>query len=460
MERGTEVNWLPQLEAVGGPKYIAIADAIAEAVAAGSLRPGERLPPQREIAKLLDVDLTTVTRAFGEAQRRGLLDAHVGRGSYVRAAPAGRAGSTTIVDMSMNMPPQPPQAQLQARIADDVAAIMAAPGALTQLHYQDSAGIAAHRHAAAAWLGRRLGPLSPDRLLIASGAQSALSAVLDLALKPGDTLCAGELTYPGLKAAAEHRGFRVEPLAMDEQGIRPDAFEVACRGRSKLLYCVPTIDNPTTATMSLERRRAIADIARKHAVTIVEDDAYGALPPVAPPPIAAIAPEISWHIASLSKCATPALRIAYVVTPGLRETLRLAAEIRATSLMASPLMSALAAHWMSEGTLDHIVASIRTENRARQAIAARLLGDTVAAAPDGHHLWLVLPPHWRRGEFVGQALYSGLSVVPSDAFATTGEPPEAVRVSLGVISDRQQLEQALQQLANLVGRRAAAAPVI
>lgn len=463
MGRPTEAAWLPRLEGATGPKYLAIADAIADAVASGSLRAGDRLPPQRELARALAVDLTTVTRAFGEAQRRGLLDGRVGRGSFVRGAELRRPASAapTVVDMSMNMPPQPDAARLRARIAEGMAAIMASDDALTQLHYQDSAGIAAHREAAAAWLAARLGPLASERVLVASGAQSALAAILDLTLEPGDALCAGELTYPGLKAAAERGGYRLVPLAMDREGVDPDAFEAACgEARPKALYVVPNIDSPTTVSMGPERRRAVAAVAARHGVAIVEDDAYGALPSKAPPPIAAIAPETTWHIASLSKCATPALRIAYVVSPGLPQTLRLSAEIRSTSLMASPLTSALAARWAANGTLDDIVDAIRRENVERQKIARRVLGEAAAAHPEGHHLWLTLPSHWQRAEFVGHALHSGLAVVPSDAFATTGRPPDAVRVSLGIVPDRQQLDRALQRLAFLIERKPASTSII
>lgn len=454
--------WMPQLATSSGPKYLAIADALSQDIASGRLRPGDRLPPQRQLADALNLDLTTVTRAFGEAQRRGLIDARAGRGSFVRTL-GGQAAppAPLLVDMSMNMPPQPPQARLRERIASGIAALMDSPDILAQLHYQDSAGIAGHRQIAAGWLARRLGRLAAERVLVLGGAQSALSAVAGLLLKPGDAICAGELTYPGLKAVAEQRGVRILPLAMDGEGIMPDAFEAACRtSLPKLLYCVPTIDNPTTATMGLERRQAIAAIARRHGVPIVEDDPYGLLPEAAPAPFAALAPEIGWHIASLSKCATPALRIAYVVTPGLPETLRLSSEVRAASLMASPLMSALAARWIGDGTMDEIVAAIRAENRLRQSLATRILGEAALSAPDGPHLWLRLPAHWSRSSFVAHALHSGLALVSSDAFATGAQPPEAVRVSLGVVPDRQQLERALHMLAGLLNRRAASTLVV
>lgn len=467
MDEMSDLAWEPRLDDRTGPKYLAIVEALADDISQGRLRVGDRLPPQRQLADALKIDVSTVTRAFSEAQRRGLIDARAGRGSFVCrpadiAPDAAPLSHGIVLDLGMNAPPQPPGENLRTLIERGMAQILAAPNAMLQLHYQDSAGIEAHRAIAARWLGKRLGALPLDRVVITSGAQSALYNTLMLLADAGDTICAGSLTYPGLKAIAERMGLGIAPLPMDEHGILPDAFADLCRrNRPKLLYCIPTIDNPTTATLPQARREAIAAIARQHGVWIVEDDAYGALPAAAPQPIAAIAPEITWHIATLSKCASPALRIAYVATPDLSQTLRLAAEARVTSLMASPLMSALAAQWIADGTLDRIAAAIRAENNARQQLARQLLaGADYAAQLDGHHLWLKLPAHWRRADFVAQALQSGLSIVASDAFATNDQPPEAVRISLGIVPDLSSLERALKLLTGLLGRRAATAPVI
>jgi DNA-binding transcriptional MocR family regulator len=169
-----------------------------------------------------------------------------------------------------------------------------------------------------------------------------------------------------------------------------------------------------------------------------------------------------WHVASLSNCATPGLGVAYVAAPDLARTMLLASTVRATSLMASPLMAAVASRWVLDGTLDAITAAIRRENETRQGIARTVLaGADFEAHPQGHHLWLRLPEHWPRAEFVAHASRSGLSIVASDAFAVSGWPPEAVRVSLGIASDRDVLRRALELLAAiLVGRPAAASMIV
>jgi DNA-binding transcriptional MocR family regulator len=446
---------MPQIENESGPKYLAIAEALLADVQSGRLKPGYRLPPQRQLAKALGVDLTTVTRAFNEARKNGLIEANTGRGSYVRGksperdnvAPAG----LPIIDLSMNMPPQPLAAKLRERIQEGIAGVLSSPHGLMHLHYQESVGAGPDRAAAASWLGARLGSVSVDRIAVTGGAQTALYAVVRVLARPGHAICAPDLTYPGLRAIAEQLKVRLIPAAMDGEGIDPAALEEACRRESpKAVYCVPTIHNPTTATMTAKRREAIAEVARRHGIAIIEDDAYGALPRQAPAPIAAIAPDLTWHIATLSKCVTPTLRTAYVVTPGMAETLRLAAEIRAMSLMMPPLMAALASRWINDGTLDAITAAIRQESAVRQAIASRALqGLEFQAHPEGHHLWLTLPERWRRSDLNLYARQSGLAVVSSEAFAV-GAAPHAIRVSLGAALNQAVLERGLVVLATVL----------
>jgi DNA-binding transcriptional MocR family regulator len=451
----TVLSWLPQFKAGGGPKYLAIAEALRADVQSGRLKPGHRLPPQRLLAKELGVDLTTVTRAFNEARRMGLIEANAGRGSYVRGG-APEEGDVAIagspfIDLSMNMPPQPPQAALRERIQEGIAGVLSSANGLMHLHYQESAGTRPDRAAAAGWLQGRLGAVPVDRILVAGGAQTALYAVVRVLAQQGASICVPDLTYPGLRAIAEQLKVQLMPVAMDGEGLDPDALDDACRReRPSAVYCVPTIHNPTTATMSARRRELIAEVARRHATAIIEDDAYGALPRHAPPPIAALAPEVTWHIATLSKCVTPALRTAYVVTPRVADTLRLAAEIRAMALMVPPLMAALASRWILDGTLDSITAAIRQESAARQSIARRVLqGLEFQAHPEGHHLWLKLPERWRRADLNMYARRSGLALVPSEAFAV-GAAPDAIRVSLGVAQNDAVLERGLGVLSTVL----------
>ncbi|MDL2402459.1 PLP-dependent aminotransferase family protein [Rhizobium mayense] len=448
--------WKPRLIESARMKYLGIVEALEADIRSGRVSRGDRLPPQRAIAEALGVDLTTVTRAFNEARRRGIVEAQAGRGTFIRETLDGEPGAPVqpLIDLSMNIPPQPPAANLKRIFPQGIADILGGPRGLLSLHYQESNGAEADRQAAANWLSHRIEGVSADRVVLAGGAQSALFAVCDLLLARGDVIAAGAVTYPGLKAVAAQQGIVVEPLAMDGEGIIPDAFERACREKTpKALYLVPTIDNPTTATLPEERRRALAALARKHGIAIVEDDPYTPLRPERLVAMGELASSITWHIATLSKCATPALRVAYVVAPSASQALRLAGVLRATILMAPPLMSALASRWIGDGTLEGITDAIRAENVERQKLASSIFGDTAFAAdPHGHHLWLHLPDHWRAADFAEHADRAGVSIVPSSIFATTAYPREAVRISLGVAPDRGALEDALTLLSSLLAQ--------
>ena len=446
--------WKPRLIENARMKYLGIVEALEADIRSGRVARGDRLPAQRAIAEALNVDLTTVTRAFNEAHRRGLVEAQAGRGTFISESLDGAAAGQAhpLIDLSMNIPSQPSDVDFRKIFPNGIAGVLGSARGLLSLHYQESTGSEPDRQAAASWLGPRIEGVASDRMVITGGAQSALFAVCELLLNRGDVVAAGAMTYPGLKAVAIQKGVAIEPLAMDEKGIIPEAFEKVCRERSpKALYVIPTIDNPTTASLPEDRRRALATIAVKNGVAIIEDDPYAPLRPERVVSLAELAPDSTWHIATLSKCASPALRVAYVVAPSGTKAMRLAGVLRATILMAPPLMSALVSRWIVEGALDEITRSIREENAERQKLAASILGDLgYAADPWGHHLWLRLPEHWRAADFAEHADRAGVSIVPASAFATVAHPIEAVRISLGVAPDREDLEDGLTQLAGLI----------
>ncbi|MDR3511899.1 MAG: PLP-dependent aminotransferase family protein [Caulobacteraceae bacterium] len=445
--------WAADIRKEARPVYAAIVEAIAQAVRDGRLAPGDRLPTQRSLARRLGVDLTTVTRAYSEAAARRLVEARVGRGTFV-AAGAGHAVPPLrgAADMNMNLPPLFDDPALVRRMWGALDAVERSQGLPLLLGYQEAGGSGADRAAGVRWLRDRLPDVTEDRVLVAAGAQGALLAITSLLAKPGEVVCAEALAYPGFRALAAHLGVRIEGVAMDAEGLLPDAFDAACRAHApKALYCTPTLNNPTTATQSAVRRAAVVEVARRHGVPIIEDDAYGRLPADAPPPLAALAPELSWHVAGVAKVMSPALRIAYVAAPDARRAGRLAGALRATVGMASPLTAAIARRWIEDGTELAILAAIRRETEARSALVRQILdGHDVVGRPDAFHAWLPLPAGWTRGAFTARLGARGVGVVMSDAFCTTGQPPGAVRLSLGAPETRRDLAAALRQVRELL----------
>lgn len=478
-----EGEWAPRLANRDKPVYIAIADAIADDLRDGRLSPGQRLPTQRALAARIGLDFTTVSRAYGEARRRGLVDARVGQGTFVRApeppvsaapvfavppaAPAVRreAVAPPFVDMTMNQPPVPDRPELMERLRREAADAVARLDPHALLRYPDSVGAdsgAADKAAGVLWLRDRIPGVTADRLTLCPGTQGALLALLSLLARPGDTVCAESLTYPGFKAVARQLGLSVVGAPMDRDGLDPQALRAVFeRHRPKLLYCMPTLHNPTTATMPLERREAVVALAREFGVCIVEDDIYGPLVEDAPPPLAVLAPDMVFHIAGLAKCLSPALRLAYVVAPDARQAMRVTGGVRATTLMASPVTCAIATRWIAGGAAAALLAALRAEAGERQRLAASLLPPgSYAGGPESFHIWLSLPASWTRGEFATHLRTRGIAAVVGDTFAAADPVPEALRLCLGAASDLAETRWVLSVVADALDQVPALAGVI
>lgn len=451
-------SWTPDLERHGKPHYKAIADAIAEDVKDGRLFASDRLPPQRELAERLGINFTTVARGYVEAQKRGLIESRVGQGSFVagqprRVTPAARPA---VADLTMNVAPEPEDRSLLDRMQAGL--VRVAADLPTLLRYQAFGGTYIQREVACRFLAQRGLEVTADRLSICPGTHLAFQAILQTICAPGDTILCEALTYPGIKAVAGRLGLKLVGVPLDEDGIEPDAFAEACaRHAPKAVYLNPTLLNPTTSTMPEHRRLRVIETARTHSVPIIEDDAYASLlkrPPVA---FATLAPDITYYVASLSKCVGAGLRIAYLVAPDQRRLWPVNGIMRTASVMASPFTTALSTLWIEDGTADAVVAAVRKECVARQKLATDILPrSSYVAHPEGFHLWLALPSPWQRAAFSARLRASDLSVVVSDAFAVTDPAPEAVRISLGGVLSRAEIRNALEFVTHVLEEETAA----
>lgn len=436
-------GWLPDLARANGAKYLAIADAIAAGIETGKLRAGDRLPPQRDLAARLGVDLTTVTKAYDQARGRGLIGARGRAGSFILPQDAIAAGPPPL-DTGMNMPPEVDGGSLLSAWERTASALLRAPGAGGRLHYTPAGGRAADR-AAGAEIFSRLGLASEaDDVIVTAGAQNALHAIVGATLARGDVVACAAHIYPGFLALARKAGLRLAPL----ERFEPDALDALCRReRVAALYVVPTNDNPTTATLDTDTRAAFADVARRHGVRIIEDDAYGQLAERPIAPLSSFAPELGWYVAGLSKVISPALRVAHVRAPSVKGALALAAEVHETNVMAPPLNAALVTRWLEDGSYARLIAETRAEAIARQAIAKDILPvGSFAADPNGYHLWVPLTVDADQARVAGALRGAGLTAIPADGFAVAGPHGPALRLSLGGGIDRADLRRGLTML--------------
>ncbi|HEV2915084.1 MAG TPA: PLP-dependent aminotransferase family protein [Pyrinomonadaceae bacterium] len=444
--------WTPELSRHGGPRYVAIVEAIAEDIERGRLKPGDQMPTHRDLANHLGVNTGTITRAYSEAARRGLLVGETGRGTFVKeglfddAFPApSEIEDEDLIDLSSNIPPLTVGDPLGQALTKTLSSLAERPGLSALMGYQPAAGAERHRIAGAAWVARSGLKAHPQQILVCNGALHAMTVVFSTLTKPGDTIFTESLTYPGMKNLAHLLNLRLQGLAMDDQGILPDAFDQACKVDSaRVLYTIPTIQNPLGTMMPEARRREIAAIARAHDVSIIEDDVHSFMLPSPPPPLSSFAPENSYYILSTSKSIAGGMRIGYLVAPE-RMVETLATALRATVWMAAPLMAEIASEWIKDGTADRLVEQKRAEAAARQEIANRALeGFDFDAYPLSFHIWLRLPEPWRGSEFTAQLRRRGVVVTSSEAFVPgREEAPHAVRVCLGAPRSRAQLERGL-----------------
>ena len=435
--------WVPDLSAAPGAKYLAIADAIAAAVEGGRLRAGDRLPPQRDLAVRLGIDLTTVTKGYEQARRRGLIAARGRAGSFILPQEAIAAGPPPL-DTGMNMPPEVADGSLLAAWERTASALLRAPGAGGRLHYVPAGGRAADRAAGAAIIGGMGLACTADEVIVTAGAQNALHAIVAATLTAGDVIACGTHIYSAFLQLARKTGLTLAPLA----AMDGDALETLCRTtRVAALYVVPTNDNPTTLTLDAEARRALADVARRHGVRIIEDDAYGRLAAERIAPLTSFAPELGTYVASCSKILSPALRVAHVRAPSVRDALALAAEVHRSCVMAPPLDAALVTRWLEDGSYDRLAAETRAEAQSRQALAASILpAGSYAAQPCGYHLWVPLRAGTDQGRIAEALRRVGVTAITADAFSVGEGDGAALRVSLGGAVTRETLSRGLTVL--------------
>jgi DNA-binding transcriptional MocR family regulator len=450
--------WLPALPSDAEPKYQALVDALDRDIGAGVLPPGTRLPTQRELAGRLGVAIGTVSRAYAVAERRGLLSGEVGRGTFVRRREAGlqegandEGDDPALLDLSKGRLVRDSRDPALSRSLE---AISRRPD-LDRLvdFYQPAAGMARHRAAGANWLRRSGLDVGPERVVITNGAQHGAAIVLATIARPGDLILTEEVTYAGIRALASLLHLELRGVALDEHGIRPDRFEAACRsGTPRALFCMTNLQNPTGRTMPLERRQQIAAIAQAYDVSLIEDDVNGFLSAHPLPPLAQLAPVQTFYVTGTSKSLAPGLRIGYVVPPP-QKVERIAATIRASTWLTSPILAELVTEWIESGEADVMLEWKRSEIAARHVLALKILGRWLPEGPVSFHLWLPLPEPWRAETFVAQARSRGVMLTPSQEFMIGRDSaPHAVRVCLGATLSRERLEEGLQRLAVLLAQ--------
>lgn len=448
-------DWQPDISTGNAPVYERLVTALQDDVRDGRLTPGDRLPPQRELAHRLSLSVGTVSRAYVEAERRGFISSHVGRGSFVadRARPHSSPDDTGPLDLAHNVPPLDPA---ERWIGEGLSRVRQRADLATAASYGPPEGLPSIREAGASWLKRRHGVAraSADRLIQCNGGQHGLALACSALARRGDTILCEAATYPGIRTVADHAGYRLQGVAMDDRGIDPEALS-RCAGETgaRVLVVIPTLQNPTTITLDAARRAQIIEVACAYDLTIVEDDAYRVFADRgAPNCFADLAPDRTLMIAGVSKAVAPGLRLGFLLPPDdehVRDRLLLG--IRAWGYSPPSLGGLVFSQWEQDGTADRIADDVIAESEARTQLAASILGKAMAVPGAGRslHVWMPMPM-LDAERLSARALRASIAVTPPDGPIIDAVAPSGVRLCLGGPRSRDALEQALHDIAGML----------
>ncbi|WP_344244578.1 PLP-dependent aminotransferase family protein [Actinocorallia libanotica] len=433
--------------------YLRVADELAADIAAGRLRPGDRLPPQREFARRRAIAASTAARVYKELSRRGLTVGEVGRGTFVRAAgrvpgPALAEPAGTRVDLELNHPVVPGQAEL---LAHGIGSLLRPDVLESSMRPVGVAGTPSARELFADLLARAGWRPDPEQVLFAGNGRQAIAAAMAALAPPGSRLGVEELTYPVLKAIANRLGITLVPLGVDEAGLVPEAIEAAARKAAlNAVYLQPTLHNPLSTTMPLDRRAGIADVLERLGLHAIEDAVWSFLDDGLPP-LAALAPERTVLIDSLSKRLAPGLTVGCAVVPRALSS-GMATALRSGGWAPTRFALDAAARWLDDGAVRSVGRAKQRDAAARQELVARHLGGfSIRGVPNSYYCWWELPHPWRADTFVAAAARRGIAVTPAAAFAVGRyRAPNAVRLGLAS-PPAEALSQALGTLAELAG---------
>ncbi len=449
--------WQPSLDGRAGPKYRAVAESIREAIAGGDLPLGAKLPPVRDLAWRLSITPGTVARAYTILTDDGVLESHVGRGTFVagRPAPAARPDvplfvkdNSGVVDLRSSPVPDVGQGRIIARMLSRIAANS------NYTDYPSAETDHGARSAVADWIGQDVaGRVTPEDVVLAHGAQNAiLIALQSLLTGPAPVILTEELTYPGVRHAARLLRAKVVPVAMDRDGIRPDALEEACRAHGgQVLVTAAMVHSPTTRCTPLARKQELAALARRFQLQVLEDDCFRLGDFGEAPAYRAMLPERGWYLSSLTKSVSSSLRFGFMVCPSDRADAARSAAQSSFYGLPQPIID-LGEALIRSGEAARIRQDVLAADRHRVQLAVNALGGwDIEWRPDVPFVWLKLPRGWRPSTFMAACEARGVRIKSADEFALEdGLAPSAVRIACNSTGSESEYQAALTTMARLL----------
>ncbi|MDF2926453.1 MAG: GntR family transcriptional regulator [Paenibacillaceae bacterium] len=454
------MTWKPDRAALHKPVYRSLAKLLEEAIVSGRLPPNTRLPPQRELADYLDLNLSTVTQAFAICEARGLLYGITGKGTFVahnrdvENTVYDFANGAAVIDLATIQPfEQTGQAQVRACLESVLN--YSKTGEL--LSYKDPFGTFYHRSAARGWLENWGISCAEDDIYMTSGIQHALSVILLSVFQAGDKIAVDEYTYANFISLAKMRGIKLVPVKSDSNGILPGSLEKMVQTeKPRGLYLIPSCNNPSNTCLDMRRRMDIARIITGNRMILIEDDVYAFLLPACMTPISALAPGQSFYLCGLSKSICSGLRVGYAVCPASYRTEMERGMIN-TNLKTSSFDAEVMTELIRSGAARKIIAKKVSLAQKRNAVFDQVFRQEASGKrqfPVFSH-WLELPDGFTGADLEGEAKKRGVRVWGSERFFVGKEPGRSyLRVASCSARDEKQLKEGLDVLSRLIGRSA------
>lgn len=444
------MSWRPDLSGTAGPKYLALASLLEADIQSGALKAGTKLPPQRELADFLDVNLSTISRAFKLCEQRGLLSASVGSGTFVSSGATTEpilicgGGDPRIIEMGAIVP----AVESNNHVKQYMEQLLKRPDALNLLSYGAPEGTKRHREAGAAWMERSGLHTDSQHIILAAGGQNALTAALGALFERGDKVGTDPLTYPGVKTAAKMLGIHLVPVQSRNGEMTEEGIRFALRHENiKGIYVIPDFHNPTTHIMSAGTREMIARLARETGLLVIEDGLNDLLEETPSPPIASFAPGHIVYLSSLSKTVSAGLRTAFIHAPD-RHHQGLVTALYSMNISISPLLATVSAGLIEDGIADEIIAERKRKITERNLIVNEMLaGYAVAGTLTCPLRYLQLPDHFTGERFERCAEEAGVQVYGAERFAIgSGPAPRTARIAVTTPPTLETLAEGLRRL--------------
>ncbi|OMF39354.1 aminotransferase-like domain-containing protein [Paenibacillus peoriae] len=448
------MSWKPDRDRLQRPLYRSLALLLEHDIRHGFLAPGTKLPPQRELADFLDVNFTTITRAYKLCELKGLIHGVTGNGTFVSA---NAARSVTISkDPSSNVHIDlgfvASFEQTNDLVTEALKHVVEKSYLEQLLNYNDPAGIPHHKLAALNWMKAFGIQADTEHMAIVSGAQNALAITLLALFEPGDRIAVDQYTYANFIEVSKMFRIKLVPISGDEYGMLPEALEDQC-SQSNLhgVFLMPSCANPTTILIPEKRKKELAQVIQKHHLILIEDDIHAFLSADIidhyGQPMYQLLPEQTVYICSTAKSICSGLRVAYIVfNEAFKDTMMKA--IYNVNVKTSSLDAEIVTELILSGKANMIVTKKKQLAETANQLFAEFFPNTLHGGhPLSFYRWLRLPKVMHEAYSEGFFLEKGVRVFHSNRFLSGGNAEENyLRVALSSTSSLEELRRGLEIL--------------